>query len=232
MNAQKGFSLLEVLVAISMLALLLAGGFSVLRIVLKSSQKIENSIAAQNRVTRAETALREEIASMLPVSAQCSSSTRDPMATIPFFEGEPDEMRLISQYSLEERFRAAPQFTELKVTPSPVAGEFRLIANQSAWQGASFIAPCLLSTDSAGVQTIRFAPVESSASSFVLADKLIRCEFSYLRRGSHQKPIWIHRLPAGEGFPDAVRIDLKPEPHNRELIPLESFIVPIRTGGD
>ena len=215
MKQPNGFSLLEVLVAISMLALLLTGGFSVLRIVLKSSERIQRSIAAGNRVSSAETALREEIANLIPVGTQCASAGGGPNIAVPFFEGEQDELRFVSGYSLAEKFRGSAQFTEWKVIPSSTPGELRLIANQRPWLGVAFVAPCLLSAQ------IHFSPVQSSPSSFVLADKLPRCAFSYLYRSSDAKPIWAPRLPIGEGFPEAIRIEA-----------LTTSVIPIHARGD
>jgi prepilin-type N-terminal cleavage/methylation domain-containing protein len=214
---RNGFSLLEALVAISMLSLLMAGAVSALRITLKSSERIQTGIAAQRRISRAETDLREQIASLMPVSALCNSVDGGPRASVPFFEGEPDEMRFVSGYSLEDKFRSSPQVVEFKVLSGEKPGELRLIVNEQAWPGSSFVAPCLAATDASGLPSLRFAPVQSFPSSFVLADKLSHCRFSYLHRD------WKQQSQPGEGFPDAVRV---------EINGLANIVVPIAAKGE
>jgi hypothetical protein len=71
--------------------------------------------------------------------------------------------------------------------------------------------------------------VSASPQSFVLADKLAFCKFSYLHQPDdpNQKPLWVTTFP-GRSWPVAVRIEMTPlEPDFSRLQPI-TVTAPLR----
>jgi hypothetical protein len=92
-------------------------------------------------------------------------------------------MRLVSSYSLGEAGRGLPQILEFQVIPGAEGRGVRLVVNEILYTGPrSAGALCLgLGPDpELGVVTQRFVPVSYGPHSFVLADRLAFCRFSYL----------------------------------------------------
>ena len=80
---------------------------------------------------------------------------------------------------------------------------------------------------------MHFAPVTPKPGSFVLADKLAYCRFTYLTPPAQANlaPIW-RPIWAGRTWPMGVRVDMAPlEPDPGRLQPI-AFTAPIRLHRD
>ena len=145
-----------------------------------------------------------------------------------FFQGEPQSMRFVSAYSLQEAWRGAPYILEFQV----IAGEHgavRLIVNEIPYTGPEAGLPMCLGMipDPITGTRLRFRAIEAGPRSFVLADNLEYCRFSYLERlplaGREEwLPDWTRRT-----WPFGVRVELASTGAASDLRPV-SFAAPIR----
>ena len=130
-----------------------------------------------------------------------------PTAKMPFFQGEPQSMRFVSSYSLQESARGLPRILEFQVIPGKDGEGVRLVVNENLYTGpasAGFF--CL----GKGPESFLFRPIEIGARSFVLADRLAFCRFTYQEAPPPPAPVkwtpsWV--LPR---WPGAIRIEMAP----------------------
>ena len=101
----RGVTLVELLVSITLLSLLSVGMLMTLRVGLNSMDKANSKLMANRRVASVERIVRSEIENLIPVSALCVPESEQPPETIMYFQGRIESMRFVSAYSLQE---AAP----------------------------------------------------------------------------------------------------------------------------
>lgn len=199
----KGITLLEVLIAVTLLSLLSIGMFLAMRIGLNAYAKADSKLMDNRRAAGAQRILEQEIEGLVPVMALCGSAEGTPYRTT-FFQGEPQVMRLVSTFSLQQGWRGQPQILELFVIPAEPKG-VRLVVNEILYTGPAGAGRLC----SAQIPP-RFADVEAGPQSFVLADKLAYCRFAYLERPNpFEPPIW-QATWAAQAWPLAVRIEMAP----------------------
>jgi general secretion pathway protein J len=204
-RSQAGVTLMELLIAITLLSLVSVGMLMALRIGLNTYSKAQSHLMDNRRVAGAQRILQDQLEGMIPVVTACGGSSR-----MPFFQGQPESMRLITRYSLQEAWRGQAQILELFLIPGAKGG-VRLVVNEI---------PYYLPT-----QAARFCggpQASASPTSFVLADRLAFCRFSYLDQPDdpNAKPVWRPQME-GRKWPLAVRIEMRPmEPDFSRLQPL------------
>src|SRR5208283_3817926 len=98
---ESGVTLIELLVAVTLVALLSTGMAIVLRVALDGSQKSQAHLTTNRRVIGVERVMREEITNLMPVNTACGSEGQ----FAPLFEGRPQSLRFVSSYSLAEAAR-------------------------------------------------------------------------------------------------------------------------------
>jgi general secretion pathway protein J len=91
-RAAQGFTLLEVMLAIVLLALLLAGTWGAIRTAVHAMRSGENAIDRTNRLRVAEEFMRHQISRILPLAFGQDDST----GTNFVFEGSGDSMRFVA----------------------------------------------------------------------------------------------------------------------------------------
>ncbi len=184
MKRQSGLTLIEVLIAISLLALLSVGILTAMRIGLSATGKVNTKLMQNRRVAGTQKGLEQQIAGFMPVIALLGNTPNGSPATrMAFFQGEAQSMRFVSSYSLQAASRGVPQILEFQVIPGEHGDGVRLIVNEWPYSGPlSAGAFCLgrVPDPTRGVTVPRFRPIQSSPSSFVLADRLAYCRFAYL----------------------------------------------------
>jgi hypothetical protein len=130
-----------------------------------------------------------------------------PAAKAAFFQGEPESMRFVSSYSLQEGARGIPRILEFHVIPGENSLGFRLIVNEHVYTGpasAGFF--CL----GPGPERFLYKPIETGPQSFVLADKLKFCRFSYQERTPAPNELIWTDVFRSQRWPTAVRIEMGP----------------------
>jgi hypothetical protein len=199
-----------VLIAITLLSLLSLGMLMAMHLGLTSLGKANDRLMHNRRISGANRVLEAQIAGLIPVPFACRPSPDGPPSRGAFLQGEPQSMRFVSGYSLQEAWRGLPRIVELQVIPGEGGRGVRLIANERLYTG-----PESLNTLCAGMLPMAeggarplFFPILPSPQSFVLADKLEFCGFSYLQSlpppaRDRWRPDW-----AGNRWPLAVRIEM------------------------
>jgi general secretion pathway protein J len=216
--AQRGFTLLELLIAVTLLSLLSVAIVISLRVGLSAMNKVDARLMGNRRVAGIERILEQEIAGIMPVTADCQSSGEGPIARIAFFQGEPESMRLASSYSLQEGSRGMPMILEYLVIPGENHEGVRLVVNEHLYTGprgaGQFCA--------AGGPVPLFVPIQAGPTSFVLADKLAYCRFSFRElMPPPELARWVPLWTKHDYLPNAVRIEMAPlNPNAARLEPV------------
>lgn len=179
-RSQRGLTLLELLIAVTLLSLLSVGMFLAMRIGLSAFTKADDRMMMNRRAAGAQRILQEELEGLMPVMAPCGSHgvpAEVAQLKFAFFQGQSDSMRLVSTFSLQQGWRGKPQILEMFVIPGERAG-VRLVVNELPYTGP-LGAGGLCSPNPTGGPPL-FQPVAAGPRSFVLADQLAYCRFWYL----------------------------------------------------
>lgn len=219
-KAERGFTLVEVLIAVTLVAGIATSMLFAMRSGLLSMSKIDGRLIANRRVMSVERILASELGGVMPVIGYCADNSQ-----MPVFNGNDQTLHLVTSYSLTEGARGDPRVVELQVVPSP-GGGMRLIANETLYSGPYATAPfCAGNAFRAG---------EASPQSFVVADRLAYCHISYedvdpmMRMGNgNWLPMWNKT-----NLPAAVHVDMAPAVPDAAYLPLISVTVPIHITRD
>jgi prepilin-type N-terminal cleavage/methylation domain-containing protein len=215
-SGERGVTLMEVLIAVTLLALLSAGMLTAMRVGLSAMSRTEGKLMDNRRVVGAQRILEQEIEGFMPAFADCRSEAPMPGAPIriPFFQGEPEAMRFVSTFSLSGGWRGQPQVLELAVIPGEEGRGKRLIVNEFPYSADMAGRACVGQAMDPVFNMLlpRFRPIEPSPRSFVLADKLAGCRFSFLEPASgpmEAKDTWRPRWLLAR-WPIAIRVEMAP----------------------
>jgi prepilin-type N-terminal cleavage/methylation domain-containing protein len=217
-HATKGFTLIELMISITLVAALATGMLMAMRTSLLSLEKINSRLQFNRRVMGMDRILTRQIGGVMPVMSDCGAGRN------PIFMGTSDALRLVSSYSMAEGARGYPQFDEFRV----VKGEegLRLIVTEHLYTSPSSTAPFCGGEQSIPTQDI-------SPSSFIVADRLATCTFSYRETLPDTVPSakWLPSWNmSGErpDLPGAVKIEMTPLDSSAVLLPVMNVTVPIR----
>jgi prepilin-type N-terminal cleavage/methylation domain-containing protein len=209
LRRQAGVTLMEVLIAVTLLSLLTVGMLYALRIGLNAYTRTDAKLMENRRVAGAQRILEQELQGIIPVVPACATGRV-------FFQGSPNSMRLVTAFSLQDGWRGHPQVLDIFVAPGEGGNGFRLLVNETPYEGPSSISLCGGGAASA------------EPKSFVLADKLASCSFRYLGLGATPKdagvwePGW-----SKNAWPSGIRVDMAPlDPNPARLQPI-TVVVPI-----
>ncbi len=227
----RGMTLIEVLISVSLLSVLSVSVLLSLRVGINTLDKTNTILMANRRAVSVERILAREIAGLMPVAAECPQEVQARPVRVPFFEGKPGTMRFVSSYSLQEASRGAARVLEFHVIPGEEGNGVRLVVNEFLYTGPQSAGGACLGMrpePELGVVLPIFRPPETGPASFVLADKLAYCRFSYREKLpppalERWVPQWLWpRLPS------AVRIDLEQSSADPSRAPLVPMTIPIR----
>jgi len=224
-----GVTLIELLIAVLLFSFLSFGIVFTLRVALNGMNKSDSKLMANRRVISIERILDQEVEGIMPVTAQCQPQPGAFGPKIMFFQGERQSMRLASTYSLQQGERGLPMILEYQVIPGEDGEGVRLVVNERWYtgpRGAGLY--CLgLSTDPEGARGPVFAPIAIGPGSFVLADKLAYCRFSFRDpRMPPAPPIWVQHW-IKPVLPNAIRIEMAPlAPDLGRLVPI-TLTIPV-----
>ena len=157
---ERGVTLIELMIAITLVAALSTGMLMAMRTGLLTLQKTDDRLQANRRVMSVNNILSRQIGGVMPILGACG----------PVFRGDQQSLRLASTYSMSEGSRGEPRLIELLVTPSDQGG-VRLIVNEFLYTGPSS------TTQFCGDALITRPTV--TPQSFVLADRLASCRILY-----------------------------------------------------
>lgn len=223
---EAGLTLMEVLIAVTLLSLLTLGMMFAMRLGLQAFARTDDKLMENRRVAGAQRVLEQELQGLIPVVAPCSGSADGGGLKFGFFQGRMDQMSLVSSFSLQGGWRGQPQILQLFVIPGENGEGVRLVVNETRYTGPGGAGQrCLGFAQEAGVT---FAAPAAGPTSFVLADKLAYCRFSYMALPKNPKdpriwtPLW-----ATQGWPIGIRVEMAPlGPNPARLQPI-AVIAPL-----
>ncbi len=215
-NRQAGVTLLELLIAVTLVGMISLGMLMTIRIGFNAMGKTNDKLYASRKVFSVQRILEQEVQGVMPIAATCISG---PKRT--FFMGDAQAVRFVSSYSLQEAGRGYPRILELRVIPGDRGQGVRLVVNETLYTGPA----------SAGAFCSSSTPI--GAGSFVLADRLAYCRFIYRETVpppvlDKWQPDWIDK----PYLPSALRVEMAPFASDPSRLPLTSLTIPIRVNRD
>ena len=228
-NRSAGLTLIEVLVAISLLSLLSVSILMALRVGAGAWERTNTNLMLDRRIATANAIFHAELEGIFPGWAEFDDpATRTPHVFV-FFQGQPASMRFLTSYSLSNGPRGGLRLIELLVTDGP-RGK-RVLLNEQGYgdpKAAGRLVTGVIDDRSGRGARFSFAPIVPQPASFIIADELQNCSFSYLTEKVRNEPqrwaaVWLdpYRLPT------AVGIQLTPRQDSARLQPV-AVTVPIR----
>jgi prepilin-type N-terminal cleavage/methylation domain-containing protein len=203
---QSGVTLIEILIAVSLLSLLSLGILLAMRIGLGTMEKTDAHLVRNRRVSNARKIIENEIAGFTFTRAEWRPTPAS-VQIVPFVQWEAQSMRFVTSYSLQDGWRGRARIVALQVIPGDRGAGVRLIVNEAPYTGPAQAGQSIAGIDEA----VHFTPILPGAQSFVLADRLAYCRFSYQEPRSEPpfriwRPDWIRPglLPLG------IRIEMAP----------------------
>lgn len=221
-------TLIEVLVATTLLALLLGGILFAMRIGLNAFVKTDSKLMDNRRVAGAQRILESELSGLIPVVAPCNGPSPAAGAQGPnfaFFQAQAQSMRMVSGFSLQDGWRGIPQILEFTVIQGEDGVGVRLVVNEIPYGGPLQIARLCTGIEKGnGLELPQFPPVQAGEKSFVLADKLAYCRFTYewasLEKTEPKPPTW-SPTALNVMWPMAIRVEMAP------VVPDPSILQPL-----
>ncbi len=190
--SQRGVTLLELMIAIMLVAGLSTGMLMAMRTSLQTYEKTAKKLESNRRFVKTQQILSNQIGAVIPAREACLAGGNS------FLGGTPDALHLISSYSIAEGSRGYPQIVDYRVLPGERGG-VRLVATEHPYTGPESIDAFCQNAPSPG-------------TTYVLAENLVYCHFSYhepYSQGTFVETPWLALwdrplLPAG------VRIEMRP----------------------
>ena len=230
----RGITLIEMLLAITLVGMLSAGILYAFRIGINTMERASDRFLSNRRVLGAERVLEQQIAGLMPVAANCGARP-GPFGAggVLFFQGLPSAMRFVSRYTLEEAARGYPRVLEYLVIPGEQNQGVRLVVNELLYTGPSILDQLCVGSNSTPFGPVGvFVPIRPHPRSFVLADKLAFCRISYLlvedKTGLRTwSPAFSGPLP-----PAAIRFEMQPLSPDPSRLQMTSLLLPVRANRD
>jgi hypothetical protein len=198
------------MIAMSLLSFLSVGMLLAMRIGFNTMDKTDAHLVQNRKVANVRKIVEDEIAGFTFTRADWHPAPQD-IVPVSFMQFEPASMRFVTGYSLHDAWRGRPQIAALQVIPGESNVGVRLIVNETPYTGPAQAGLFITGVEPGPLgQVIHFAPILAGSDSFVLADKLAYCRFSYLEPRFEPpfqlwRPDWVRSdLPLG------IRIEMEP----------------------
>ena len=225
---QRGVTLLELLISVSLMSLLSLGVLFSMRVGINAMEKTNSKFQKNRRVLGVEKALTAQIAGLMPVTIECPGGQGGKAV---LFQGDPQSMRFVSTYSLQEGARGYPKLLEFTVVAGENGNGVRLIVNELPYSGPFSVRGACVGTQPdplTGQSAALFMPISPRPDSFVLADKLAGVRFVY--RDELPPPVlerWTSKWLANK-LPSAIRIEMIPLELSPANLQVTTTTIPIR----
>jgi prepilin-type N-terminal cleavage/methylation domain-containing protein len=215
-RSEAGVTLLELLIAVTLVALLSAAVMTSIRVGLNAMERTNDRLTGNRRAAGAQNILSRQLAGFMPVTAECGGGgpSAPPQAPVRFFQGDPQSMRFVSSYSLQEGQRGHARILEFQVIPGEENRGVRLVVNERLYAGprsAGVFCAGLAADPSTGFPKVQFGPIVVGPQSFVIADKLAFCRFVYREDAPPPLPEkWTPQWVRYDAWPSAIRLETGP----------------------
>lgn len=233
--SERGMTLIELLIAVTLVSLISVGMVMAIRIAFNTQSKTNEHLYSNRRYVAVNNIIDSQINSIMAVTAECIGAGA-PSGKVSFFQGEPQSMRFVSAYSLEEAHRGFPRILEFQVVPGELNQGVRLVVNEHYYNG-----PYSTGSFCTGMGTnpmvqgpvVQWLPIQTGRQSFVLADKLQFCRMVFLE--SLKEPPYQRWVPVWSKpyLPAAIRIEMQPlAQQGKQRLPLVTVTAPVRVTRD
>jgi prepilin-type N-terminal cleavage/methylation domain-containing protein len=132
-----GVTLIEVLIAVTLLSLLTLGMLFAMRIGLTTFAKTDSKLMINRRVAGSQRIVEQELEGLMPVNLGVCGKAVFPKPVLPLFQGQQQSMRLVSGFSLQQAWRGQPQILDLFVIQSDDGPGVRLVVNETQYSPAT-----------------------------------------------------------------------------------------------
>lgn len=211
-RAERGFTLMELIVGITLMGAISAGMLMAMRNGLLTMERTSTRLDENRRAIGVLSLIRRQIAGTIPARGLC------PGSNVPreFFHGDGLTLLLVSSESMLQGSRGYPQIARYQVRPNP-DGTVRLELFERPYAGPPSAAPdCGMGQ----------APVQG----VVLYDRLASVHFAYYQADPFtRRPLgWVGSWQL-QYMPEAVRIEMIPAVGSTPRLPMSSITIPLRT---
>jgi hypothetical protein len=144
---------------------------------------VDSHLVMNRRVVNSRAIIENEINGFIFTMADYRPGTNE-FRSVPFLQAEPQSMRFVTSYSLDDGWRGRPQIAVLQVIPGEDKHGVRLIVNEMPYTGGSQAGQTITSIEQdpgSRFAIVHFTPIPPGPQSFVLADRLAYCRFLYLQ---------------------------------------------------
>jgi prepilin-type N-terminal cleavage/methylation domain-containing protein len=208
-TGERGFTLIELMIAVTLVAAISTGMLLAMRTGLLTLQKTETRLQENRRVVALQQMLVRQLSSVMPAVGNCGT------ARVPLFAGTEQSLRMVTSYSLEDGARGYPQLVDLEVLPD-LQGGLRLIENEHYYFSPLSSAPFCV-------------PQGATPQSFEVARGLAVCRIGY-RENVPEAPNggnWVTGWNR-PNLPGAMRIEMTPLRAEPGRLMLQTVNIPIR----
>ena len=201
-----GMTLIEVALALALLGLVSTGILAVTSNGVGAWIDSREALLQDRRLSNSSLRLHESIAAIVSMPAIPRS---DSLSPFPFFQGERQTMRFVSGHSPMRGSRAGMRLVSLHARRDERG--LRLLVTETPCPGPRGLGSLVLPAPStrANPLAIQFMPVREGKESWIVAENLTVCEFSYLREAPvpNESAEWVQRWPDRSALPRAIRIE-------------------------
>jgi type II secretory pathway component PulJ len=226
---ESGVTLIEILIAVSLMSLLSVGMLVAMRLGFNTMDKTDTRLVRDRRVANSRGIIESEIDGFIFSMANYRPKPTETDQVV-FLQTEAQSMRFVTSYSLEDAWRGRPRIAAMQVIPGDKNQGVRLIVNETQYTGPDQAGQEItgIEQDPGEPRIVRFAPILPGPQSFVLADRLAFCRFSYLEpRFTAPFQIWRPDWVQPQLLPLAVRIEMAPLDSGGSDLHISTVTVPI-----
>jgi Prokaryotic N-terminal methylation motif len=225
MKRNAGITLLEVLIAVTLLSVLSVGMMLAMRIGVSALWRTDQRLMDNRRVAGAQRIVEQQLEGLMPVISPCmGGGGGEDGPKVAVFSGQPLTLTMVSAFSLQQAWRGRPQVLQFFTMPSDNGG-MRLVVNETPYTGPKFSGQTCQGIDQAkdspGIIG-RFPQPSAGAGTFVLADRLRSVGFQYMKRPENleEPPVWLPMWTRAD-WPVGIRIVMEPlNPNPARLQPV------------
>jgi len=242
-RSERGVTLLELMIAITLVAGLSTGMLMAMRTSLLTYEKTAKRLESNRRFVKTQQMLSDQISAVMPVQGACPGEDGQIIGIPSFLGGSEDTLRLVSSYSIAEGSRGYPQIVEYRVIAEQ-RGSVRLVATERPYTGPQSTVPYCgnappppasapVSAYEFGARPVAQAGAQAGAS-YVLAEHLAYCRFSYHEPYDQNRFIETPWLPLWDKplLPAGVRIEMRPFVPDAGGLSVLGVTVPIQVNRD
>ena len=202
-HTAAGFTLLELLVSITVVSLLALTILFAWRVAAAAWQRANDRLARQRTVLATHQLLQEQMASLVAYPVRAPGGGLEL-----FFQGEPGAARFVSRYSLAHRTRSGFYRIEYKIEEQ-AGGTRRLLMNEYPVTSREELGDLIAGVEmNSGRRLLQFRPFEERPETTTLLEGLEECRFEYYPAAALSQPaVWTDRWAASANeLPQAMAI--------------------------